>query len=351
MRRVYEWKNAAFWILVIGLTASMPYLCGYGTAEADLVWLYCIMLNIATAGISGACFGKIFGKQEIGLICSALYTISVFRICRLTVSGAVREGTALTFLPLVLYGLYRILTEETDEKRYRTSWIPFALGMSGIIPTHMPTLAVTIIAVFLFCVLHIRKMCSRSVLLELLKGTLASLAVNLWFLVLLFRDHPAWIADYVQAQAVPEDGLYFARLALHFWTVDTYGSDGTQSFDSTGVGLVLLVGLGVLLILWFSGKLRKIAGEAVPFAERAVIVSLFLLWAGSVRYPCFLGWGTVCLVLVYGSVLWYFDNSGKQSLYRLMAAVAVIGTATSGVYLLEQASCLGTFMINGKDAA
>lgn len=415
-----ERKNAFFWISVISLIASIPYLCGYNIAGADLTYhlqriegvkdgllagqfpvrlepkwvyghgyanaifycntflylpallrllgfpvsvsynVYCIVLNIATAWISYVCFDRIFKSRSIGIVCSGLYTLSIFRIYKLIVTSAAGEGTATTFIPLVLYGLYRIFTEDPEGKKYKTSWVPLMLGISGLIQSHVLTCEITGLVIFFFCVVYIRKIFCRNTFLALLKGALSSLAVSLWFLVPFFDYYLTQNVHikHVSARTIQDRGLYFAQLAFHFWTTGINtpsGDNGMQYSHPVGIGLVLMIGLGLFLILWFSGHFRKCCGEAVSFVKVSAVAGTLLLFmsmnifpwdriqslhpiaaalVSSLQFPNrFLGWGTVCLVLVFGFCLQHFESSRRN--WYAMAAVAVIGITTSSMHLLD----------------
>ena len=205
-------KETFFWIALITLFASVPYLSGYTISGGDLTyhlmriegikdsllngifparlepeWLYnhgyangifycnlllyfpallrllgfpvsisynayCIVINIATAWISYYCFSRIFKHRNIGLICSALYTFSIIRIYKFLVTSAVGEASAFVFLPLVFYGLYRILSEDTSDKSYRNAWVPLMLGYAGLMQTHVLSCEITAFVTLLFCI-------------------------------------------------------------------------------------------------------------------------------------------------------------------------------------------------------
>lgn len=417
-----EAKNAFFWVTVIGLVASIPYLCGYSITGADLTyhlqriegvkdgllggqfpvrlepkWLYghgyangifycntflyfpallrllgftvsasynmyCIALNIATAWISYYCFRRIFGKRSIGIICGALYTLSIFRIYKLIITSATGEGTAVTFLPLVFYGLYRIFTEDPQEKKYKTAWIPLMLGFSGLMQSHVLTCEITALVTLLFCIANIRKIFCRNTFLELFKAALSSLLVSLWFLVP-FLDYymtQDMHIKHVSARTIQFCGLYLAHLAFHFWKTGSNtpdGENGMQYSHPVGIGLVLMIALGVFFILWFSGAFGRRRDRRTYFGKTTAVLGVLLLYmsmnifpwdriqalhpvaaslVSSLQFPNrFLGWGTVCLVSAFGGCLWYFKNRNLQYGYWLMAGVAVIGVTTSSMYLLD----------------
>lgn len=420
-----EKKHVFFCVAVISLIASIPYLCGYSITGADLTyhlqriegvkdgllsgqfpvrleprWVfdhgyangifycnallyfpallrmlgftvtasynaYCIGLNIATAWISYYCFSRMFGKRHIGIVCSGLYTLSVFRIYKLIVTGAVGEGSAVTFLPLVIYGLYRIFTENPKEKRYKTAWIPVMVGYAGLMQTHVLTCEITALVTIVFCLVFIRKIFCLNTFLELAKGALSAVLVSAWYLVP-FLDY--YLTEnvhirHVSARTIQDRGLYGAQLLFHFWEDGLYmpsGENGMQNSHPVGIGMVLVIALALFLILWFGGAFRKLKERSYRFEKMTALTGVMLLlmslntfpWdriqslnsvaaslVSSLQFPHrFLGWGTVCLVLIFGFCLWYFEKHQKKG-YWIMTAVAVIGITTSSMYLID---CINT---------
>ncbi len=416
-----EVKNTFFFVTLIIFIASLPYLCGYNITGADLTyhlqriegvkdglltgqfpvrieprWLYnhgyadaifycntllfvpaifrllgftitasyniyCIGLNIATAWISYYCFAKIFKNRNIGLVCSALYTLSIFRIYKLLITSAVGEGSAVTFMPLVIYGLYRIFTEDQEKPEYRTCWVPLMLGYTGLIQTHVLSCEITAIVTIVFCILHVRKFLSPKVWIEFVKAATCTVMLCLWYLVP-FLDY--YLTQdvhikHVSGRTIQESGLTLAHLAFHFWRDGSNTPSagmGMQYSHPVGIGLVLIVALCLYLIMWFSGTFQKNKTERVAFTQKTALVGILLLcmstnmfpWdkiqsmnsifaslVSSLQFPNrFLGWGTVCLVLIVGFCLYYFQLHDKKA-YWVMIAVMFVGITTSSMYLLD----------------
>lgn len=416
-----EKKHVFFCLAAISLIASTPYLCGYNITGADLTyhlrriegvkdgllggqfpvrieprWLYdhgyanaifycntflyfpailrllgftisasynayCILLTIATVWISYSCFSKMMKDHNIGIICSALYTFSIFRIYKLIITTATGEGTAFAFLPLVLYGLYRVFSENPKEKAYQTAWIPIMFGMAGLIQSHVLTCEITVLVVIVYCLTYIRKVFSRNTFWVLVKGAVLSLLVSLWFLVP-FVDY--YLTQdvhikHVSARTIQSSGLYLAQLAFHFWTNGanlTSAGYGMQHSHAIGIGLVLVIAIIVFLILWFSGKFHKNDDSLLSFVKATALLGVLLLFMSTNSFPWdriqslhpavaalvsslqfpnrFLGWGTACLVTVFGYCLLHFGRENMRA-YWVMLAVAVIGVTTSGMYLLD----------------
>ena len=416
-----EKKHVFFCLTIISLIASVPYLCGYNISGADLTYhllriegvkdgllggqfpvrleprwvydhgyanaifycntflhlpallrilgftvsasynIYCIVLNAATVWISYYCFGRMFGNRNIGIVCSALYTLSIFRIYKLIFATATGEGSAFAFLPLVIYGLYRIFTEDPQDKKYKTAWIPVMAGFAGLIQTHVLSCEITAFVTILYCLCYIRKVFRRSTFWELAKGALTAGLLSAWFLVP-FLDYyltQDLHIKHVSARTIQNAGLQFAHLLFHFWTAGAHTpSDGYGVQDShpVGVGLTLMIGLCVFLILWFSGIFRTKSSTSLHFIKVTALLGVLLLFMSTNLFPWdriqslhpviaslvsslqfpnrVLGWGTVCLVTVFGYCLAHFERWDKR-FYWSMAAVAVIGVTTSGMYLLD----------------
>ena len=413
-------KQVIFWLAGISFAVSIPYLCGYNIAGVDLPyhlyriegvkdgllggqfpvrlepqWLfdhgyacgifccniflyfpallrilgfpvvtcynmYCIALNMVTVWIAYYCFQKIFGKRSIGVVCSALYTLSIYRIYKLLIIGAVDEGSALTFLPLVLYGLYRIFMEEPRKKQCRTAWIPLMIGYAGLIQTHILTFEITIFVTVILCLLYVKKLFQWRILAEIFKGALGATLVSLWFLVP-FLDYcftQDIQAKHCAVRTVQSKGGYLAHQLLHFWT----GGEATSLKDTgmwhsypEGVGLVLVLGVVLFLILWFLGAFRN-AGEKTIFTKKVALIGVLLLFMSLNIFPWdriqmlhpfltvlisnlqfpnrFLGWGTLCLVLVFGYCMEYLSRKERRG-YWGMTALALIGIITSSLYLID----------------
>ncbi len=417
-----ETRNVIFWLAVIIVAASLPYLNGYVYTGADLTYhlhriegvkdglltgqfpvrleprwvydhgyanavfycntllylpallrllgftvstsynLYCIALNIATVCISYYCFGRMLKSRNIGIVCSALYTLSIFRIYKLVVTTAVGEGSAYTFLPLILYGLYRVFTEDDKADRYKTAWISLAIGFAGLMQTHVLTCEITAFVTLAYCVLYIRKIFRINTFWELAKGAGVSVLLSLWFLVPFldyFLTQNVHI-KFVSARRIQNSGLLPAHLLFHFWTTGAHtASDGEGLYDShpVGVGLILVIGLCLFGILWFQGEFRdKKEDPALAFMKKTACMGAVLLimsmsafpWdriqslhpvaaslVSSLQFPNrFLGWGTTCLVPVLGYVISWWEKK-KSPIVKAVWIIAILSIATSGLFLQD----------------
>lgn len=324
--------------------------------------LYCIALNVLTVWIAYFCFYGIFKKPYIGLACSALYTLSIFRIYKLVVTAAAGEGSAVAFMPLVLYGYFLVFTKDPGERGYKTAWMPLAFGYAGLIQTHVLSCEITVFLTVVMCLAFIRKVLRREVFAELCKAAGAAAAMSLWFLIP-FMDYflrEDMHVRHVGARRIQNVGLYPAQLAVHYWKIgsNSVGNHlGMKDSYPMGVGLVLVIGFAVFCILWFSGKGRGVdRGIAAVGKTSAVFGGLMMLMSlevfpwdkiqdinqlceslvGSLQFPHrFLGWGTVFLVCVFGCCLWFYAERGDKWGFYMGAVIVLAGITTSSMYLLD----------------
>lgn len=359
----HGYDNAVFYCNALFLVPALLRMAGFTVTAVYNI--YCISLNIATAWIAYYCFYKIFKNRYIGLLCSALYTLSIFRIYKLVITSAVGEGSAVTFLPLIAYGFYRIFTENPKEKAYKTAWIPIAFGYAGLIQTHVLTCEITALVTVLFLIVFCKRLFCKEVFMELFKGAGAAVLMSLWFLVP-FLDY--YITQdvhikHVAGRTIQDRGLYPAQLAFHYWKFgeNAMGVDmGMWHSHAVGAGLVLVTGFVVFLILWFSGYLRekhplvRLGKCAAVFGGLMMLMSLHVFpWdkiqsingltaslVSSLQFPNrFLGWGSTFLVVVYGCCMWFFLQKKKQLYYYAGAACVLIGVFTSSLFLINDVCC------------
>lgn len=355
----HGYANGIFYCNTLLYFPALLRMLGFTVTESYCI--YCIVLNFATARIAWFCFGRIFEDDTIGLLCSGLYTLSIFRIYKLVITGAMGEGSAYTFFPLIAYGLYLVFATDPHAKRYKKAWLPLAVGYAGLIQTHVLTCEITAFLTILICLVFIKKIFRLPVFLELLKGALAALGLSMWYLIP-FLDYYLTQDVHIKnisARTIQDRGLLLPQLAFQFWRsgLNTpQGDNGMQYSHPVGVGLIPILGLLVFAAMAFCDAYRnvknsqkKTACTAAAFGTLLLLMSLNSFpWdkiqnlhpvsaslVSSLQFPNrFLGWGTACLVIVCGFLLWYWK--GRRSvLFPMSILVLVIGIATSYIFLMD----------------
>ncbi len=148
-----------------------------GVSMADSFKFLIVVCNMATAALTYYCTKEIGGSRKAALLASLLYTCCPYRFTNIYARGAVGEFLAMTFFPLVFAGLYHILIGE------RKKWGCLALGMTGLLQSHI--LSVTLAGTFcaILSILYLRELLLGRRLIEMGKAVLASLLLNIGFLI------------------------------------------------------------------------------------------------------------------------------------------------------------------------
>ena len=355
----HGYANGIFYCNLLLYFPALLRMAGFTVTESYI--LYCIALNIATAAIAWYCFGKMFRNHVIGLVCSGLYTLSIFRIYKLLITGAVGEGSAFTFLPLVLYGIYLVFEENVENKEFSQSWLILGMGYAGLIQTHVLTCEITAVMTVLLCVLYLRKVFELPRFRQLMQGALLALGLSLWYLVP-FVDYymtQDMKIQHASARTIQERGAILPQLVHQFWISGQntpLGDNGMQYSHPVGVGLILVVGVLVFWLLLFFGGLPKKKNPEMRFTIKAAGLGCLALWMSTNYFPWdsiqntsqiaatlvsslqfpnrFLGWGTAFLAVPAGYVLKYFKNN-RRMLYQMSLVTVLVALSTSYLYLMD----------------
>lgn len=258
------------------------------TLQGSWMW-FLFVLNVATCMVSYYSFGRIFKNKMIGLFCSALYTLSIYRLYKMYSWSAVGEVQAMVFLPLILYAVYGIYTEVAEQtvagvakrrcsrenlqtegtaarKRY---WAVLAIGMSGLVQCHVLSCELVVGFLALTCLILIRKTLQRQVILSFLKAIGAVCVLNAWFVVpfLDYMINMDMVIHHVSARTMQDKGLMIAQLFFSFFhrgVSRDLVTEGLIQVEAMGVGIAMTFGLVVFLFLWvWNRKGSSDAGDGV----------------------------------------------------------------------------------------
>lgn len=337
--------------------------------------IFAVCINALMAWIAYYSYSRILQNYKIGLCCSCLYTLSAVHSYKLAFIGALGEGTAHIFMPLVLLGLYETFSTSDRETPKPKAWIHLALGYAGLFQTHILSTEITIILTFAFCLAYLRSVFQKSVFFTLLKGALGAVAISLWFLVP-FVDY--YLTQNVRIKNVfartiqnnrAADIGHFLQLFEKVPVEDLTVGDGMYNSEPYGGSLILAAGLVFFLLLWYSGRLRE-KSPLLKFlkvsAILSVILALFSLhifpwdwlqalhpaaapFISSLQFPTrLLSWLTCLLIVLIGYLFinrrLYFGNAGNY----LLAGSMLLAVLSSG-YLLENINSVDHFKVYSEE--
>lgn len=232
---------------------------------------YIVFINLLTAWIAYKCFLKISKDNRIALLGAFLYTLNLYRLIDIYIRCAVGEYTALTFLPLILLGIYLI---EED------GWIYLTLGVTGCIQSHMLVCVMSAFLFMLFCVIHIRWVFKKQVFLNFCKAGIFSLLWNLWFIVPflnMYGSNAYKIHVYKALRSTEEMGVPVSSL-FYLWFRTIHDKIYVM-------GLPLLIGLVIAALVFVvfrkqisaegeNRKPGKLLGTSIILALAALLLSM-----------------------------------------------------------------------------
>jgi len=180
----YGYASSVFYGDILLLLPALMRMIGFTVTTS--YGAYVIFINFLTALFAYFAFKKISGNSMIGLACSAAYSMCQYRLVDVYQRADIGEFSALAFAPLVLCGLYLILTKDTQDKDFKKGTLIAVAGYSGLIQTHVLSCEVFGLFTIFLCILCIRKVFEKARFFELLKVVGITTILNLWFILPLF---------------------------------------------------------------------------------------------------------------------------------------------------------------------
>ncbi len=270
-------------------------IIGFSVTQSYKAYLF--FINLGTTLAAYVCFHKIVKNNRAAMWGTAGYVFAIYRLTNVYVRVAVGEYTAMMFLPLVLLAIYRIYTEdETDFKNYIKNAVLLAAAMSGLVQTHLISVATVSLTIAIVCILMIKKTLRKSTLLVYVVAVAMTVVVNLFFLVP-FLDYsknvPVEILNDTEEAAagtIQGMGAYISQYFMLYQK--SFGTSGKNIGDRMAItpGIVLMAALFVGI--YFCIKYRD---KTIRFIT---LMSVLILWMASNLFPWnfmihhvpFMGW-------------------------------------------------------------
>ncbi len=210
--------------------------------------IFMVGLNFLTAILFYVCGKKLTGDRKIALVGTFVYMFGLYRLVNMYARGALGEAMAMTFLPLVIYGLYNIFSGDVTERDYEKAFIIPAFGYVGILCSHTLSVEISGLLTILLCICCIKRTFERKRLWQLVKTAIVSFLLGAWFLIPFLDELHAgtYRITAISTRAIQDRGLYIAHLLLPFMNTGSgtdYVNNGLRS------GMPLGIGLSSLLIL------------------------------------------------------------------------------------------------------
>jgi hypothetical protein len=350
---------------------SFLYIIGIPLSYCYAV--YVVIVNIITAVVSYFCLRKFLGEDKLtAAVMSLVYTVSVYRLTDVYIRDALGEYTAMAFLPLVVYGFYKIYASSGESKKdpksgiFRDS-IPLGVGMAALVSSHVLTTSMTAFFLAVLSVVFIRKTIKPYVLGRLIFSAFICILLSLYFIVpfidYMLSDnylvsgsskvmrgfYPGWrellelipsgsgsgiaielrMPTQIGAALTAIIAAWFVRAVIKILMMKKAGRSGNDVRRATVTGSVLFVMTG--LFLFISSKYfpwTKI--EAWDNTVSGIICSVQFSW----RY---IGLATVTAVFLGGVLVSDIRSHSKTGAHLM--SVTIIILAIVPAVILESRAC------------
>lgn len=303
----YGYANSIFYPELLMYLPGLLSLLGVSTVTCYK--FYVVFVNVLTVVLAYLPFKRLFQSRYAALALSVVYLLNPYRLICLYYRSAVGEFTALTFLPLVVYGLYAVLLGN------RRDWPWLVAGATGLLQSHILTTELTAFAAALIVLVFLRELFTgEKRFLSLLCAGAATVLLNVWFLVpmllLTITMHPM---VFTRTQNPMGYASLDARYLFHLSTLTSIGPHP--------VGYVILFGVAAYLLYRIAARTPDGAKARFRFGDLLAVLSIVCAIATTAFFP----WETILQIPLLGKLL-----DTIQFPYRLLSLVAVFGTAAVG---------------------
>ena len=307
-----------------------------GFSLQQVYQLYVLAVTLATALVTRYCLKKIFASEGIALTDSEIARLSAYRLTNVFIRAAVGEYSAMIFLPVVVYGFWRIYTQPRQGSRL--AWLPLAVGFSGLLQTHLLTTEMAVIFAVIFCLVTAKRTFRKPVLPALLRAAGAALVWNLWFLVPMLQymiSEACRISGKYDASTLRDSAAFLGQIFLMFGQGGGYSESLTMGLSAEmplTVGTVLGFGVLLFVLCLADPALRRAEPGATRLGGWTLGFGALAIWMASTLFP----WYTI-----YLNVEWLSKLLGK-----LQFAWRFLGLAT--ILLAVCACCALAVLRRGK---
>ena len=249
--------------------------------------LYAAAVTLATACITRFVLRRMLGSESMALLGTGLYVLSYYRLSNVFVRGAVGEYTAMMFLPLVVYGLWRIF----NEVRPGTGWLWLALGFTGILQSHLLTAEMAGLFTLLFCLALWRKTFTKPVFTALCKAAGTAVLWNLWFLVPLLQYMAGGVCKVKYANDMTmmvDKAVYPTQILMMFGRGGGYAESLTYGMGRempATVGTVLAFGALLLPLALLDPAVRRQNRTLAGAGTLVFCFAALALWMSTDAFP------------------------------------------------------------------
>lgn len=300
---------------------ALIYMAGIPVYRAYNIYL--ILVNVATVLIGYYSFKGLFKDNVLALLSTGIYTLYGYRLTNLYVRTALGEYTAMIFIPLCIYGLYRIYT--TVKPAFKDC-LPLIIAATGLIESHVLTTEFVAMFCVLFAVVNYKD--TMRVIKQLLLSVALIIGINAFYIVPFVMSYTGMklnINSTLFAESIRGEGLYISQL-FHPLTLG-YGYNTTWSTEHEQcyrVGLLILLCFVAMIVYVVAAIAKK--QKINKYFIQLTVFGLIAGWMSTVYFP----WDVMLKLGSIGRIM-----SSVQYPWRFLSIMAVC-FIIAGVYGLSQ---------------
>lgn len=335
--------------LLLYIPAVMSML---GFSLTAVYKFYVLMINTGTAVITYLCMNSIYKNRKIALLTCLAYCTASYRMVNLYVRAAVGEYSAMMFMPVVAYAVYKIYTDDIDDfKEYRKNALLLSIGMSGLIGTHVLSTEMVVFMLVIVCVSLFRRTLRKNTIKVYLLAILETCAINAYFIIP-FIDYyinvPVKISAAVSEseRMIQDTGISLAEIFSFFKQIQRTDMSAANERMLLTPGFILMAALAAAIVLWVNGKGTGMIKYLTVFAGLSLFITLDIFpWdylaahyqignlLAQVQFPWrYLSIASIVLTLLMGSVLEQI-SSDNIMLMRCETVIVTVGVISSCLFV------------------
>lgn len=328
---------SSFWLGGYGYPVSVYYgdvllyfpallrNCGIPVVESYKWFIF--MCNLLTAAISYYSFNKIFKRENVAMLLSLIYCTANYRLIDIYARSAVGEFCAIIFLPLVAAAAYSLYTEDISDKlKYYKNSLLLAVGMTGIIQTHILSTEMVVVVLGVVCLIMFKRTFRKQTILAFGVAVLLTIIMNIGFLVPFF-DYYANVPVKISESAdnsfntIQNWGAYWGQYFVFTQKISGISSVLSSERFALTPGITLMTGFvaAVYVLYKNKGKYKDILLYTSLSAAILYLSSAYFPWdslaasgkIGNMLAQILLPWrylafAIVTLTLLFGTLLTKF---------------------------------------------
>lgn len=257
-------------------------IIGFSVSQSYKIYLF--LINLGTSLIAFICFDRIVKNSRAALLGTAGYIFATYRLTNMYVRVAVGEYSAMLFLPLVFLAVYEIYTEDAGNlRKYMKNAVVLAIAMTGLMQTHLISVALASLIIAFVCILMIKKTFRKNTLIVYISAVIMTIILNLFFLVP-FMDYSENVSVKVFDDSVGNTvgtiqkmGAYISQYFMFYQRANgnSTANIGDRMAITPGIVLMAALFVGIYFCIKYNDKMIRFM----------TVMSVMMLWLSSNVFP------------------------------------------------------------------